>query len=120
MGMEERKFGLEQTAGVGHGGTVPPKSVASLREAKTYGGLGSIFLLLSVVPYAGLILGIAGLILVLLAVMRIAEFVGDRSIRTNMIRGVVLAVAGLAVGSLIVSATIWRFAGLGFMSGPGF
>lgn len=106
--------------GVGQTTFVPSETARSLREAKIWGGLGSIFLLLTVVPYAGLVLGIAGLILVLFAVMRIAEFVGDPSIRSNMVLGIVLAVGGLAIGSLIVFAAMWRFMGLGFMSGPDF
>lgn len=91
-----------------------------MKEAKIWGGLGSIFLLLTVIPYAGLVLGIAGLILVLFAVMRIAEHVGDPLIRGNMMVGIALAVGGLAIGSLIVFGAMWRYMGLGFMYGPDF
>ncbi len=38
--------------------------MGSLEQAKTFGGIGSILLLLSAIPYAGGIAGLVGLVLV--------------------------------------------------------
>src|SRR3990172_2592872 len=77
-------------------------SMSSLAQAKTLGGIGSILIILSVVPSAGPLLAIIGLVLVLVAVKYISDAVGDRSIFNNMIVAVVLAIVGLAVGAFLL------------------
>jgi uncharacterized membrane protein len=52
----------------------PESPVSSkLIQAKTYGGIGSILVVLSLVPYIGFVLGIIGLVLVLVAVKYISD-----------------------------------------------
>lgn len=92
--------------------------MASLGQAKTLGGVGSILVLLTFVPYAGPVLGIVGLILILVAVKYVSDSVNDRSIFNNVIWAVLLAIAGIVVGTLVVFASIFRFAGLGYLTGP--
>ncbi|MFQ6011465.1 MAG: DUF996 domain-containing protein, partial [Nitrososphaerales archaeon] len=86
--------------------------MSSLSQAKTLGIVGSVLLLLGVIPAAGGIVAIIGLILVLIAVKSISDVTLDKSIFTNMIISVVLAIAGLGIGFLGVMAAIFSTFGL--------
>ena len=95
--------------------------MGSLSTARTFGGIGSIMILLFVFQPFGTLLSIVGWILVLIAVNNIADVVGDRSIFTDTIIAVVLAIVGIAVGALVVLASVARFTslnGLTMFSGP--
>ena len=98
--------------------------MSTLAQAKNLGGVGSILVLLSFIPFAGPVLAIVGFILTLIAVKYISDTLGEKPIFNNMIISVVLAIVGLAVGAVVVFASIFRFIGLGFLSGnfmdPGF
>ncbi len=93
-----------------------------LSQAKTYGGVGSILILLSPVPSVGWLLAVVGFILTLLAVKNISEAVGDRSIFNNMLISVVLSIVGVVVAGVLLVATLFRFVGMGNFSelGPNF
>jgi len=93
--------------------------MSSLAQAKTLGGIGSILIILSVVPSAGPLLAIIGLVLVLVAVKYISDAVGDRSIFNNMIVAVVLAIVGLAVGAFLLFASLFSIIGLSGFTQPG-
>jgi uncharacterized membrane protein len=88
-----------------------------LSQAKTYGGVGSILILLSPVPTIGWLLAVVGFILTLMAVKNISEAVGDRSIFNNMLISVVLSIVGVVVGGVLLVATVFRYMGLGYLSG---
>jgi uncharacterized membrane protein len=121
MAVKWRELGLVLATGAANVGA--PSSAGtrpSLGQAKLFGGLGSIFLLLTFIPYAGPVLGILGLVFVLLAVKDISQYFNDRAIFKNMIMAVVLAIVGIVVGTLVVFATIFRYFGLGNMAGPNF
>jgi uncharacterized membrane protein len=83
--------------------------VASLGQAKTLGGVGSILVLLGAIPIIGWLLATAGFILVLLAVKNVSEFVGEPAIFNDMIIAVPLAIVGLAVFGVIVVTAIYSF-----------
>jgi uncharacterized membrane protein len=87
--------------------------MASLSEAKTLGGIGSILVVLAFVPFAGPVLAVVGFIMTLIAVKYIADIVGDRTIFNNMLIAVILGIVGIIVGSLLVFASLFRFVGLG-------
>ena len=94
--------------------------MSSLSQAKTLGGIGSILMLLGFVPAAGMVLVIVGLVLTLVAIKYISDTLADKSIFSNMVIAVVLAVAGAAVAFLVVLATFFSSVGLGaFMGGFG-
>ena len=76
--------------------------MGKLGEAKLLGGIGSILMLLSISPSIGLVLGIVGGVLVLIAVKYIAEYYNDRTIFNNMILAILLLIIGIAVGSGIL------------------
>ena len=90
----------------------------SLTNAKTLGVIGSILILLTFVPSVDGILGIVGFIIVLIAVKYVSESVADKSIFKNMIIAVIFAIIGIVVGVVVVFASIFKFIGLGALSGP--
>jgi len=60
--------------------------MANLSNAKTYGGIGAILLLVGgVIPYAGPIISIVGLILIFLGVKTISEVTSDEEIFKNFL-----------------------------------
>src|SRR2546427_12777094 len=87
--------------------------MASLGQAKTLGGVGSILVLLSPIPYAGAVLSIVGFIMILIAVKYIADILGDQKIFNNMIIAVVLAIIGIVVGVVVVLGAVYSLIGLG-------
>jgi len=87
--------------------------MASLGQAKTLGGVGSILVLLSFVPYAGFALAIVGFILILVAIKYISEVIGDPAVFNNMMIAVVLAIVGLVVGGIVVFGAVYSLIGLG-------
>src|SRR6266436_5493386 len=87
--------------------------MASLGQAKTLGGVGSILVLLSPIPYAGAALSIVGFIMILIAVKYIADVLGDQKIFNNMIISVVLAIIGIVVGVVVVLSAVYSLIGLG-------
>lgn len=86
--------------------------MASLSQAKMLGGVGSILVLLSFVPTVGVVLGIVGFILALIAVHTISQVVADRSIFNNMLISVVLNIAGLAILGVTVFSSVMSIIGI--------
>lgn len=87
--------------------------MASLGQAKTLGGVGSILVLLSPIPYAGAVLSIVGFIMILIAVKYIADVLGDQKIFNNMVIAIVLAIVGIVVGVVVVLGAVYSLIGLG-------
>ncbi len=89
--------------------------MGTLRDAKNYGGVGAILLLIGgFIPFVGIVVVIVGFILVLLAVKYISEAVGDRSVYDNMLFFVILAIIGSVVAVLFVFTALLPFLGPGF------
>src|SRR2546425_365558 len=76
--------------------------MASLSQAKTLGGVGSILVLLGAIPNIGFVLAIVGFILILIAVKNVSESVNEPAILNDMIIAVVLAIIGIVVFGVIV------------------
>ncbi len=83
--------------------------MSSLSTARTFGGIGSLLVLLFIVPAVGVILAIVGWILILVAVDNFAGVVGDTSIFKDTLIAAVLAIVGIVVGALVVLASVLRF-----------
>lgn len=82
----------------------------SLAQAKTLGGIGSILILLGIVPIAGVVLFIVGLIMVLMAVKYISETVEDKTIFNNMLIAVILAIVGIIAGlGVLIAGRLFPF-----------
>jgi uncharacterized membrane protein len=93
------------------------KMNVSLEYSKTLAGEGAILLLLSFVPYAGWILGIIGVILLLRGMKELSNYYQDEEIYKNSLTGVkfyivALVAAGVAIAAIVVgvgSATGFTF-----------
>jgi uncharacterized membrane protein len=90
--------------------------LSTLSQARTLGGVGSILVLLSLVPTIGVVLAIVGFILTLVAIKYISDALKDRSIFNNMLIAVILAIVGVAVGAVFVFASVFRFIGMGYFN----
>jgi len=75
------------------------------------GGVGSILVLLSLVPSVGFILGIVGLVMVLIAVKQTSEAVKDKEIFNNVLMAVILQIVGSAIVTFIVIGALFAFVG---------
>ncbi len=87
--------------------------MTKLSDAKIMGGIGSILVLLTAVPSVGWLLAIAGFILILIAIKRISDAVGDSSIYSHMIYSVLLAIVSLCVAVVTVIAGVLTILGMG-------
>lgn len=91
-----------------------------MSDAKTLGGIGSILVLLTAVPYAGWAFGIAGFVMILFAIKNISEYVGDRKIYSDMIISVIMTIGAIAVGTVVVLGTVLRVFSMGTFVGSRF
>lgn len=98
--------------------------MATLGQAKIYGGVGSILTLLLPVPSVGWLLAIAGFILTLVAVKYIADVVKDASIWNNILISIAVAIVGVIVGFFVLVTSFFRFMGMNNLNfadfGPNF
>jgi len=90
-----------------------------LEYSKTLAGEGSILLLLSLVPYAGWILGIIGVVLLLRGMKELSNYYQDEEIYKNALTGVkfyivALVAVGVAIAAFVVG--IWSATGFTFTS----
>ena len=85
--------------------------------ARIYGGTGSILVILTVAPTIGWVLGIAGFILILLAIERLSTELGDWHIFTNAILSVIFAIITGAVSAFLVIAVFLHFVGVNYPIG---
>ncbi len=83
--------------------------MSSLAQAKTLGEIGSILVLLTIIPFAGRAIGLVGLVLILVSVKYISDALADRSIFNNMLISVVLAIIGLVIGIVLAAAVFFSF-----------
>ena len=99
--------------------------MASLSQAKTLGGVGSILVILAIVPSVGGILAIAGFVLILVAVKNIADVSKNKAIFNSMLISTILAIVGFSVGIfVIIGSALAAFSnlfpgGIPFSSLPG-
>lgn len=93
--------------------TFPPQAgsaiVSSLSQGRTLGGVGSILILLTVIPGVGFILGLGGFLLVLVAVKHIADRVDDGSIFRNMLNAVVIVLIASVVATALLLLLLPQF-----------
>lgn len=86
-------------------------------DARIYGGTGSILVILTVVPTVGWVLGIAGFILILLALKRLSSELGDRHIFTNAIISVIFAIIAVALSAILVIVIFLHYVGVNYPNG---
>ena len=93
---------------------------SSLSNPKVLGGIGAILVLFTAVPTVGWLLGIAGFIMILLAIKNISEVVGDKKIYSNMLTAIALSVGAIAVGTVAVVGAVYQVLGMGSFVGTKF
>ncbi|MGA7912600.1 MAG: DUF996 domain-containing protein [Candidatus Dormiibacterota bacterium] len=71
-------------------------------------------------PSVGWILGIAGFVMMLVAVKYIADDLNERKVFNNMMTAVILSIAGVVVGSLVVLGTVLNAFLNDYFTGPNF
>jgi uncharacterized membrane protein len=92
------------------------KMNVGLEYSKTLAGEGAILLLLSLVPYAGWILGIIGVILLMRGMKELSNYYQDEEIYKNALTGVkYYIVAIVAAGVAIAAFTIGLWSATGFV-----
>lgn len=84
-----------------------------IKSAAELGFVGSILLILIIIPYVGFALGLVGLIFILVALSRLARAYNNPSIFGNALKAVVLGVAGIVV-AIIASLLILFLAHVGY------
>ncbi len=94
--------------------------MTTLSEAKVMGGIGAILVILTAIPDYGFVLGIAGLVLILVAISVISREVNDRRIFSDMLMSVILAIVALIILGIAVAAAVFSLIGLGNFTGPDF
>jgi uncharacterized membrane protein len=95
-------------------------SSISLSDTKILGGLGALLILFTAVPNVGWLLGIAGLVMVLLAIRNISRAVDDTGIYDNMRNAVILGIGAIAVAGITIAGAIYRLLGMGLLAGFAF
>ena len=78
----------------------------SFEYSKTLAGEGAILLLLSLVPYAGWILGIIGVILLLRGMKELSNYYQDEEIYKNSLTGVKFYIVALVAAAVAIAAII--------------
>lgn len=79
-----------------------------MREIRTYGGIGAILVLLSSVPYLGLVFSIASIVLLFIAFKKLSEYFNNRSIFNKYLAWLILTIISailvfIAIGSIGIS-----------------
>jgi uncharacterized membrane protein len=90
-----------------------PQTSPRLSQAKVFGGIGSILVILGIIPYAGVVLAIVGLILILISLKYISDEVGDPKIFRYAMISVIVGIVGYAVLVIFVLASLLTFAVFG-------
>jgi uncharacterized membrane protein len=88
--------------------------------SKTLAGEGSILLLLSIVPYAGWVLGIIGVVLLLRGLKELSNYYQDETIYQNSLTGVkfyIIALIAVGVASVALLIGIGSATGFKFTTG---
>jgi uncharacterized membrane protein len=95
-------------------------SSVSMSNAKVLGGIGALLALLASVPNVGWLFGLAGFVMILLAIRTISRVVNDRGICTNMRNAVILGIGAIAVGGVTAAGAIYGVLGMGSFTGTRF
>lgn len=91
------------------------------KQVKLLGGIGAILLLLTIIPGIGLLFGIAGLVLILIALAQLSNIVVEKRIFNYYLTSVVVSVAG-SVASLaaVVAIFVKKLSGIAMDKLPRF
>jgi uncharacterized membrane protein len=87
-----------------------------LGNAKILGGIGALLMLLTIIPYAGMFVGIIGFILVFVAVKYISDETKDRSIFNSFLYFFIIAIVGTVVAAGIFVISFFDVGGIEYFT----
>jgi len=91
---------------------------SNAESSKTMAGVGSILLILSIVPYAGVVFGIIGIILFLMGIKGLASYYQNNEIYQDSVTGVIYyIIAVIAAAVAIIALAIGFVTGIGIILG---
>ncbi|MEM2552130.1 MAG: DUF996 domain-containing protein [Sulfolobales archaeon] len=79
---------------------------AEIGSIRAFGGVGSILMLLVMVPTVGWILGIVGLVFLLIALRKLSDVAKDESIFRNALIAIILGVAAIVIAPLVILSAL--------------
>jgi len=91
--------------------------MAELSNAKLFGGIGAILMLLGAVPYAGPIISIVGLVLVFIAVKTISELTKDEDVFRNYLMNFIFSIISIVALFAIMLIAFGASGGFSWISG---
>ncbi|MCS7203475.1 MAG: DUF996 domain-containing protein [Thermodesulfovibrio sp.] len=71
--------------------------MVQIGNEKILGGLGALFIVLSFIPYVGWILGVAGVVLLMIALNKFSQIFDDKKIFSNFLIGFLISLAGIVI-----------------------
>jgi len=80
---------------------------AEIGSIRAFGGVGSILMLLVMVPTVGWILGIVGLVFLLIALRKLSDVAKDESIFRNALIAIILGVAAIVIAPLVILSALF-------------
>lgn len=90
-----------------------PDYRAEIGSIRVFGGIGSILILVSsilvVAPYAGAVLSIVGIVLVLVALKKLSDITGDGSIFRNALIALILSVLAVVVAFVLIVGMLFSY-----------
>lgn len=72
--------------------------MTQLSNEKILGGLGSVFIVLGFIPWIGWILGIAGIVILFIAINKLSQAFSDKNIFNKFLTGFLISTAGILMG----------------------
>ncbi len=72
--------------------------MAQAGNEKILGGLGCIFIVLGFIPWIGWMLGIAGIVLLFIAINKLAQIFSDKNIFNKFLTGFLISIGGILLG----------------------
>ncbi len=85
-------------------------NVSNVDSSKTLAGIGTLLLILTPVPYGGVVLGIIGAILLLMGVKGLASYYQDNGIYENAVMGVVFLIIAVIAFAVAIAVLVIGFA----------
>lgn len=90
--------------------------MGSLSNAKIFGGIGALLMLLGIIPQTFGILGLIGFIMVFIAVKMIADESKDKDIFNNYLYSFILVIVAVVVAGAILLMTFTSVGGIEFFT----
>lgn len=85
---------------------------SNVESSKTLAGIGSILLILSIIPDAGAVFGIIGAILLLIGVKGLARYYQDNEVYQNTLMGIIFLIIASIVAAVAIFGAVISFLSL--------